>query len=177
MTALELFAILVLAGAVIVLLYYYLKDNRNLNLEHIKSDAVNLGETVRGGANDLGEKVSGGSSMQGMGEKLNVSGVSEKVSGVSEKLRGKVKEVPISTDVLSGKIDLFLNEKSDQLIDDWELATKKDLSQLETRYKKVATDLDSLENRFKKFKGYTSQRLEEIDQRLDKLENPEETKK
>ncbi|MDP3066846.1 MAG: hypothetical protein Q8N08_08935, partial [Methanobacteriaceae archaeon] len=87
MTALELFAILVLAGAVIVLLYYYLKDNRSLNLGHIKSDAMNLGETVRGGASDLGEKVSGGSSMQGMGEKLNVSGVGEKVSGVGATLK------------------------------------------------------------------------------------------
>ncbi|MEG3224386.1 MAG: hypothetical protein BME94_02390 [Methanobacteriales archaeon Met13] len=176
MTALELFAILVLAGAVIVLLYYYLKDNRSLNLGHIKSDAMNLGETVRGGASDLGEKISGGSSMQGMGEKLNVSGVGEKVSGVGATLKGKVREVPISTDVLSGKIDMFLNEKSDQLIDDWELATKKDLSALEGRYKRLSTDLDSLENRFKEFKGYTSDKLEEIDQRLEKLENPEEKK-
>ncbi len=114
--------------------------------------------------------------MQGMGEKLNVSGVGEKVSGVGATLKGKVREVPISTDVLSGKIDMFLNEKSDQLIDDWELATKKDLSALEGRYKRLSTDLDSLENRFKEFKGYTSDKLEEIDQRLEKLENPEEKK-
>ncbi|MEN6329862.1 MAG: hypothetical protein ABFC91_06170, partial [Methanobacteriaceae archaeon] len=91
-------------------------------------------------------------------------------------LKGKVKEVPISTDALSGKIDQFLDEKSDQLIKDWQLTTKKDLSVLEDRYKTVRTDLDSLETRFKEFKGFTSQKLDEVDQRLEKLENPEETK-
>ena len=137
MTPLEVFAILVLAGAIVILLYYYLQDNRKLNLGRMKSDATNLGERVygeasnlgekvQGGASNIGEKVSGEGSMSGMGEKLNVSGVSEKVSGMGEKIKGKV-SVPISTDNLSHRIDLFLNEQSDQLIEDWDLATKKDL--------------------------------------------------
>jgi hypothetical protein len=56
MTALELFAILVLAGAIVVLLYYYLRD-RSISIDTMRSDAVNLGETVRSGASDLGGKV------------------------------------------------------------------------------------------------------------------------
>ena len=114
MTPLEVFAILVLAGAVIVLLYYYLQDNSKINLSRVKSDATNLGENVYGEASNLGEKVQGTGekvygegSMSGMGEKLNVSGVSEKVTGMGEKIKGKV-SVPISTDNLSHRIDLFL---------------------------------------------------------------------
>jgi len=203
MTPLEIFAILVLAGAVIVLLYYYLQDNRKVNFSQMKGDATNLGEKVyggasnlgekvQGGANDLGQKVAGEGSMSGMGEKINVSGVSEKVSGVGEKLnvsgvsekvsgmgekiKGKV-SVPISTDNLSHRIDLFLNEQSDQLIEDWDLATKKDLSQLEKRFDVVSLDIESLEKRFNEYRGSTNKKLETIEERLDSLENPKEPKK
>ena len=55
MTPLEVFAILVLAGAVVVLLYYYLQDNSKINLSRVKSDATNLGEKVYGEASNLGE--------------------------------------------------------------------------------------------------------------------------
>ncbi|WJI09615.1 hypothetical protein FGU46_05650 [Methanobacterium sp. CWC-01] len=189
MTALELFAILVLAGAVIVLLYYYLRD-RSISLDTMRSDAASLGETVRSGASDLGGKVGGEGSMQGMGEKINVSGVSEKVSGVGEKinvagvsekvsgvgksLKGRVKEVPISTDVLSGKIDQFLDEKSDQLIADWELATKKDIGELEKKFGKVTTDLNDLERRFNEYRGHANKKFEHIEKRLTSLEGKEE---
>ncbi len=189
MTALELFAILVLAGAVIVLLYYYLRD-RSISLETMRSDAMNLGESVRSGASDLGGKVGGESSMHGVGEKINVSGVTEKVSGVGEKinvsgvgekvsgvgksLRGKVKDVPISTDVLSSKIDQFLDEKSDQLIKDWELATKKDTAELEKKYSKVTRDLGDLERRFNEYRGHSNTKFENIEKRLSALEDKEE---
>jgi hypothetical protein len=201
MTALELFAILVLAGAVIVLLYYYLRD-RSISLETMRSDAMNLGESVRSGASDLGERVGGESSIQGVGEKINVSGVSEKVSGVGERinvsgvsekvsgvgerinvsgvsekvsgvgksLKGRVKDVPISTDALSGKIDQFLDEKSDQLIKDWELATKKDTKELEKKYNKVTRDLGDLERRFNEYRGHSNTKFENIEKRLSALE-------
>lgn len=187
MTPLEIFAILVLAGAVVVLLYYYLQDNRNLNLGRMKDDATslgervygeasNLGEKVQGGTGNLGEKVSGESSMSGMGEKLNVSGVSEKVSGMGEKIKGKV-SVPISTDNLSHRIDLFLNEQSDQLIEDWDLATKKDLATLEKRFNTVAVDIETLEKRFNEYSSSTDKKLENIGLRLDKLEKEEDKPK
>ena len=184
MTPLEVFAILVLVGAVIVLLYYYLQDNRNLNLGRMKNDASNLGERVygeasnlsekvQGGASNMGEKVSGEGSMSGMGEKLNVSGVSEKVSGMGEKIKGKV-SVPISTDNLSHRIDLFLNEQSDQLIEDWDSGhQKRILATLEKRFKVVALDIETLEKRFNEYRGSTNKKLETIEDRLETLENPE----
>ncbi|MDD3754010.1 MAG: hypothetical protein PHQ17_05575 [Methanobacterium sp.] len=184
MTPLEVFAILVLVGAIIILLYYYLQDNRKLSLGQMKSDAANLGERVYGEANNLGDKVQGGASNLGekvsgersvseMGERINVSGVSEKVSGMGEKLKGRV-NVPISTDNLSQRIDIFLNEQSDQLIEDWDLATKKDLATLEKRFKVVSTDIETLEKRFNKYSATTNKKLASIEERLEKLETPEE---
>ncbi|MDP3066709.1 MAG: hypothetical protein Q8N08_08220 [Methanobacteriaceae archaeon] len=191
MTPLEVLAIVILAGVVIIIIYSYLQNDRALNLGRVRSDASNLGGRVygeasnlggkvQGGASNLGEKVSGEGSMSGMGEKLNVSGVSEKVSGIGEsvsgmgeKIKGKVSG-SMSTDDLSDRIDLFLNEKSDQLIKDWELATKDDIGNLEKRYNKVSRNLGELDRRFDEYQGSTNKKLKKIDERLDKLENPEE---
>jgi hypothetical protein len=190
MTPLEVFAVLVLAGAVVVLLYYYLQDNRNLNLGRVRDDATHLGGRVYSGASNLGDKVSGEESksgmgektgvsekMSGMGEKINVSGVSEKVSGVGDRIRGI--SVP-STDTLSSRIDIFLNEQSDRLIEDWDLATKKDLSELEKRFNVVSLNFSTLEKRFNEYRGATNTKLESIEKRLEKLETsklpPEKTK-
>jgi hypothetical protein len=179
MTPLEVFAILVLAGAVVVLLYFYMQDNRNLNLGRVRDNATNLGDKVsgEGSMSGVGEKinVSGVSEkVSGVGEKIHVSGVSEKMSGMGERLRGKV-NVPISTDTLTSRLDLFLNEQSDQLIEDWDLATKKDLSELEKRFNVVSLDFDALEKRFSEYRGATNSKLESIEKRLEKLETSEIT--
>jgi len=150
MTPLELLVILVVAGAIVVLLYFNMED-RNLSLTNARSTVSDsngkvkdendstggLGEKMSG----MGEKTSGmgekvRSTFYGAGEKITGSSVSEKVSGVSDKLKGSVKEAT-STDSLSNKIDLFLDDKSDQLIKDWELATKDDILDIEKRYTKV----------------------------------------
>ncbi|HSO25873.1 MAG TPA: hypothetical protein VLR54_04545 [Methanobacteriaceae archaeon] len=191
MTALELLVILVLAGALVVLFYSYMQNNRQLNLGRVRSDATNLGQRVygeasdfggkvQGGASDLGEKVSGEGSMSGMGEKINVSGVSEKASGVGAKVSdmgGKIKEkvsISSSKDDLSESIDQFMTEKSDQLIKDWELATKKDISDLEKRYNTASRNISELETRFNEYRGFTNKKIKKIEERLDKIENPEE---
>ena len=191
MTALELLVILVLAGALVVLFYSYMQNNRQLNLGRVRSDATNLGQRVygeasdfggkvQGGASDLGEKVSGEGSMSGMGEKINVSGVSEKASGVGAKVSdmgGKIKEkvsISSSKDDLSESIDQFMEEKSDQLIKDWELATKKDISDLEKRYNTASRNISELETRFNEYRGFTNKKIKKIEERLDKIENPEE---
>ncbi len=194
MTALELLAILVLAGAIIVLLYYYMQDSRNASFARAKSVFTETGEKARSavsGDNDVeGEEVEGiGGKMSGMGEKARsavsgasekvtiegsmIDGVSERMAGMGEKIKGTVKGVPKSTDTLSNRIDLFLNDKSDQLIKDWELATKDDVIDLEKRYSKVSRDLGELDGRFNEYRGFTNKKLKKIEERLDKLENPE----
>lgn len=207
MTALELLVILILAGAIVILLYFYMQDARNLSFSNIRSVAVETSEKARSTVSGKGEKVKDdgkdkgyGEKMSGMGEKARtvVSGVgekvsgtgenvsegsmmdnvSEKVSGVSEKIKGSVKGVSKSTsestDSLSKKIDLFLNDKSDQLIKDWELATKDDIIDIEKRYVKVSRDLDTLDNRFNEYRGSTNKKLKKIEDRLDKLESSDD---
>lgn len=157
MEALELFAILVLAGAIVVLLYYYMQDVRSSSFSRAKTQISGIGESTTEGG--------------------KMAGMSEKMYGMSEKIRGKVKEVPISTDVFSAKIEAFLDDKSDQLIKDWELATKKDLLDIEKRYTKTSRDISELEGRFNEYRGSTNKKIKKIEERLEKLENPEELKK
>jgi hypothetical protein len=128
--------------------------------------SIGMGEKLH--VSEVSEKVSG------VGEKITISGVGERVSDVGKSLRGKVKEVPISTDALSGKIDQFLEEKSDQLIKDWELATKKDIGEMEKKYSKVSRDLGDLERRFNEYRGHTNKKFEHIEKRITVLEDKEE---
>ena len=200
MTPLEVLLVLILAGVVIVLLYSYLQNDRTLNLRRVRNDATNLGgriygeasilgEKVSGEASNLGEKMSGEGSMSGIGEKVNVSGVSERVSGISERFSGVSEKIDVSgvsekvsgvgetikdkvsgsesTDDLYERIDLYLDEKSSQLIKDWNLATKDDVTNLEKRFLKVSGDLDE-------YKVQTNEKIKKFDDRLDKLETPEE---
>jgi predicted RNase H-like nuclease (RuvC/YqgF family) len=172
MGPLELFAILVLAGAIIVLLYYYIQETRG-------TGGTGFGG-VKSSISDVGNRVSEGISQQYNNQNSEgegkMSGVSERVSEMGERLRGKVKDVPISTDVLSGRIDEFLNEQSGQLIKDWELATKSDVNQLEKKYSKVARDIDDLEKRFSEYRGHANKKFESIEKRLTSLEGEEPEK-
>jgi hypothetical protein len=197
MTPLELLAILVLAGAIVVLLYYYMEDNRSASFSRARSVITETGEKARStvsGASETGTEGKGvggiGDKMSGMGEKARsavsgagekvtiegsmIDGVSERMAGMSEKIKGTVKGVPKSTDTLSNRIDLFLNDKSDQLIKDWELATKEDVVDLEKRYSKVSRDLGELDSRFNEYRGDTNKKLKKIEERLENLENPED---
>ncbi|MGB9844673.1 hypothetical protein [Methanothermobacter tenebrarum] len=151
MSALELLAILILAGAIIVLLYYYLIESGNVKTR-LRSRVYNMGGKL---TEEEGGRMS----------------VSEKVSDVSDRIIHKVKEVPISTDIISSKIDAFLEEKSDELIKDWELATKDDIKTLQSRLDLVSRNISELEQRFNEYRGYTNKKLESLDKRLKKLED------
>lgn len=192
MTALELLAILVLAGAIVVLLYYYMQDTRNQSLIRARTIITETGEKARStvSRSDENHDMNETDHTSGMSEKARsavsnasekvtidgsmIDGVSEKMAGMGEKIKGTVKGVPKSTDLLSSKIELFLDDKSDQLIKDWELATKNDVIDLEKRYSKVSRDLGELDGRFKEYRGYTNKKIDKIEERLDKLESPEE---
>lgn len=181
MTVLEVIAILILLGAILVLLYYYLQDTRGFSLNmrpkttesrtrtlKVDEEASKIHQTLK----KTGAKAT--STTSKVTESKTMSGVGERMAGMSEMIRGKVKEVPISTDVLSNRIEAFLNEQSDQLIKDWEIVTKNDLSKLEERFDTVSLNVDALERRFDEYRGYTNKKLDKIEKRLSKLENPEE---
>jgi predicted RNase H-like nuclease (RuvC/YqgF family) len=167
MGPLELFAILVLAGAIIVLLYYYLQETKSASLVGVRSSISQMGSKVSEGIH-----INNNTTQTPEGDK-KMSGVSERVSEMSEMLKGKV-NVPISTDSLSGRIDEFLDEQSDRLIKDWELATKSDIGTLEKKYDKVSREIDDLERRFNEYRGHANKKFEHIEERLKKLEGKDE---
>lgn len=153
MDPISLLAILVLAGAIVVLIYYYLENSSDVNMSSYKAHMPDLGGYIGGNEN------------------MHVA--SEKVSGVGNKIRGKVRDVPINTDVLSNKIDAFLDEKSDELINDWELATKTDINSLDKRMQSNSRQIGELERRFNEYRNYTNKKLDSFDERLKKLEETE----
>ncbi len=131
-----------------------------------------MGEKARTVMSGVEEKVSGTDGNEGS----MVDSVGEKVSGIGEKIKGTVKGVSKTdtedTDDLSIKIDEYLDEKSSQIIEDWELATQGDLAEIEKKYSKVASDLTTLDTRFSDHRTETNQKIKKIEDRLEKLEKP-----
>lgn len=165
MDALEALAILILAGAVIVLFYYYLQNNAeamNKVKGYMPSSIQTNGEEeqVPTGGYKMGENVDENSSTS-MGEKI--------------KVKFKDIDMPnLNTDVFSKRIDTFLDEKSDELIKDWELVTKDDMASLEKRCDAAYRNVDELSKRFNEYRQYTNGRLDRFDKRLKKLEEENE---
>ena len=158
MEAIELLAILVLVGAILTLIYYYVQNNSEA-LTKVKTYIPNV--TPDGNAS---EQISlGGKNMDENNENISV--------GDKLKVRFKDIDMPtINTDSFSKKIDAFLDGKSDELIEDWSLATKNDVDALEKRCEVAYKNIDALEKRFKEFKNYTNEKIENLDERLKKLE-------
>lgn len=170
MEPMELLAVLILFAAIMVLIYYFLRETGSVSSNNLRSSIYDVGNRISEGVSEASER------FQTTGEESReskMSGVSGRVSEMGEKLKGRVKDVPISTDVLSGRIDEFLHEQSDQLIKDWALATKSDLSELEKRYSKVSRDVDDLAKRFDEFRGHANKKFEHIEERLKSLEEEE----
>lgn len=201
MTPLEAFLVLVLVGIIVVLLYFYLQGDA-MAISRARSAVVDTGDRIRSnipgteptnevgideegtgtGSSGVSETMSGinekaRSAFAGATDKINIDsssmeGVTEKVSGLGEKVKGTVKGVPTKSDELSERIDAFLNERKEQIIKDWELTTKKDVSDLEKRYLKLSTDMGKLDSRFNEFRSSSNKKFKEIEERLDKVEKP-----
>ena len=106
----------------------------------------------------------------------------EKESGsVGKRIKVKLSDIDMSglnTDIFSKKIDSFLDEKSDELIKDWCLATTDDLEELESKFSKTTGQVDSLEKSFDDFKKsseefqkITEENLDDLDKRIESLES------
>ena len=70
------------------------------------------------------------------------------------------------------KIDDYLDEKSNQLIVDWELATNSDIENIEKKYTRVSQDLSTLDSNFSEYRDETNEKIKKIEERLEKLEKP-----
>ena len=101
---------------------------------------------------NLGDKVLEEDSVSVIGEKIDVSGGSEKFSGggesiseEDEKTNGKESDLVNADDVSNG-MGLLLNEETDHLIKDLEFTAKNDFDEeLEKRFLNVSRDLEGLD--------------------------------
>jgi len=152
MGIIEAFAIIILVLAVLVLAYYYLQNNP-VAIDKIKTYVP---------SNTLNNN-----------DNFDFDDEFEDKESMGKKIKVKLSDIDMSsfnTDLFSKKIDAFLDEKSDELIQNWELATKADLSELEERFDSTTNSLDSLEKKFNTFKDDSNKKFDDFESRIEKLE-------
>ena len=159
MEAIELLAIIILIAAIVILVYYYL-------------------QSVNGGSFDVNDLKSSFT----IPKKEDIHSISidddlkEKVS-VGDKIKSSFKDIDKSyantTDAFSKRLDAFLDERSEELIESWSLVTTDDLESLEKRCVSACDSIDDLEKRFSEYSTVTNEKIEELDNRLKVLEEEE----
>lgn len=141
-------AIIILVVAILILLYYYLQSTNNPIYQNIHDQASDFSERV--------------------GQEEYISNISERINEFSGKLKDRVQddddEDHISkTDIMSKKITQFIDEQSEQVIEDWDLATNKDLEKIIERYDSLNEDISS-------YKEKNDIRVSELESRVDKID-------
>lgn len=160
MDILSLIAIIILIAAIAVLVYYYVENTNGANFnikDYFPSSVSQLKE---------GDEYS---------PKLDPEG-DGKVS-MGDKIKYTFKDIDMSslnTEAFSKRLDTFLDEKSEELIESWSLATKNDLESLEDRCTSACESIDDLEKRFSEYSNVTDEKIEDLDKRLKSIEKIEE---
>ncbi|MDO5859356.1 hypothetical protein [Methanobrevibacter sp.] len=170
MEAIEAFAIIILIIAIIILIYYYLLNS--------PETAQKLRSYVPKTADAHMDELLGKNSDYDLTKEEQAE---EESGSMSKRIKVKLSDIDMSglnTDAFSHKIDAFLDEKSDQLIKDWSLATTNDLDELESKFSETTSHVDSLEKSFDEFKKsseefqkVTEEKLDDLDKRIESLEN------
>ena len=155
MELVEVIVVMILILAILVLIYYYFQNN--------PEQARKIRTFVSDAADSPMEKI-----LHVDEDKISIEG--DEGNSMTKKIKVKFSDIDFNTDGFSKKIDAFLDEKSDQLIKDWDLATTKDLSSLEEKFTKTVKSVDDLESRLKKFQSETDERFEVIEKRIEELE-------
>ncbi|MCC7553920.1 MAG: hypothetical protein KO202_05475 [Methanobacteriaceae archaeon] len=161
MGIMELIAILILIFAVLILIYYYLQSNP-LAADKIKSYMPSSHSVGALTPNNIHYN----------SNNIEDDELEDKTS-MGKKIKVKLSDIDMSsfnTDAFSKKIDAFLDEKSDELIQDWELATKTDLKDLEDKFKTTTKSVDDLEKKFDDFKEDSNNKFDDFEKRIKILE-------
>lgn len=156
MDAVEVIAVIILILAILALLYYYLQNN--------PEQAQKIRTIVPDAVDSPMEKI-----LHVDEDEISIE-EDEEGKSMTKKIKVKLSDIDFNTDGFSKKIDAFLDEKSDQLIKDWDLATNQDLSTLEDKFTKTVKSVDDLEAQFKKFQSETDERFDSIEKRIEALE-------
>ena len=158
MDVVELIAIIILVAAIVFLVYYYIQTARdgNLNIKEVLnfSPKKDEDESIPLDEEELKEKVS-------MGEKIKYT------------FKDIDKSYANTTDAFSKRLDSFLDERSEELIENWSLVTTDDLSTLEERCTIACNSIDALEKRFSEYINANDSKIEDLDKRLRAIEEAE----
>ena len=161
-------AIIILILAILCLVYYYLQ-----NMDSFKSteDIKNLFTSPHSSSEDSGSttiKIDD-EDVEGKEESKD----DEKVSTV-DKIKISFKDIDmaaaLNTDAFTKRLDAFLDEKSEELIENWSLATVDDLSSIEERCELACNNIDDLEKRFGEYSTITNEKIDDLDNRLKNIE-------
>lgn len=166
MEIIEIVAIIILVIAILVLVYYYLL-NTPATMNKLKSYVPTSADA------HMSEVISKNTDYNDL-EKEKES------ESMTKRIKVKLSDIDMSginTDAFSSKLDAFLDEKSDELIKDWSLATTNDLEDLEAKFKETTKSVDALDKDYQEFKKSskefqeaTEQKLNDIDKRIEALE-------
>ena len=167
MNAMDVVAVLILIVAILVLVYYYLL-NRPETLNKVRNYVPTTADA------HVDQILNRNSDYDG----LEKDG--EKSDSMSKRIKVKLSDIDMSginIDAFSNKIDAVLDEKSDELIKEWALATTHDLDELEEKFTKTASSVDALDKDYREFKKsseefqkVTEEKLADIDKRIEALE-------
>lgn len=174
MSPIDVVAIVILIVAILVLVYYYLQNNP-ASVQKLRTYVPTTADP------HMGEILQNDSDYDDLSREKDTVEESKEEESMSKRIKIKLSDIDMSgldTDAFSNKIDAFLDEKSEELIQSWSLATTNDLKDLEDRFDKTTQSVDDLEKSFKKFKKSskafqkeTEKKLEEIDKRIESLED------
>ena len=151
-----LIAIIILVAAIVFLVYYYIQTANDGD--------INIKEVLKFSPKDINA-----SSL--------VDEDSPEKKSVGDKIKYTFKDIDKSyantTDAFSKRLDSFLDERSEELIENWSLVTTEDLSSLEERCTTACDSIDALEKRFSEYSNATDSKIEDLDKRLKALEEAE----
>lgn len=156
MDIIELLAVIILVAAIVFLVYYYIKtaNDGNIDIKEILKFSPKDNNVSNLVDEDIQEKKS-------MGDKIKYT------------FKDIDKSYANTTDAFSKRLDSFLDERSEELIESWSLVTTDDLSSLEDRYTTACDSIEALEKRFSEFTNATDAKIEDLDNRLKALEDAE----
>lgn len=156
MDIIELLAVIILVAAIVFLVYYYIKtaNDGNIDIKEILKFSPKDNNVSNLVDEDIQEKKS-------MGDKIKYT------------FKDIDKSYANTTDAFSRRLDSFLDERSEELIESWSLVTTDDLSSLEERYATACDSIEALEKRFSEFTNATDAKIEDLDKRLKALEEAE----
>lgn len=152
MEAASILAIIILIIAILIMIYYYLQITNNQIYQNIHSQATGISSRV--------------------GQEEYFTNITDKMNDFSGKIKDRIQdEEHISkADVISNKIDQFIDEQSEQVIADWDLVTHKDLDSIIEKYDSIEKDLNQYKQDNNNRVETIESRLNDIDKKLEEME-------